>query len=185
MRRLIPCLLVGLFALQTPLPAHAQHSNARRPTPARPPRKIAPAPTPEAAKAPLLTRYWLLTDSTERVESAGVFSQYINHFVQYPPTALQVGIMATIHALISVLPDGRVGSIAVTRRDLAEAPEAAAKNELATAKAVQELDAELQRVVWQLRFKPATIQEDSTGVRADTVTISHRFAPLEKSAAKE
>lgn len=180
MFRWIPCLLVWLFALHASPPAHAQQSRTRRPVSAKPARKIATAPAPPApvvGKAPLLTRYWSLADSAERVESAAVFSQYINHFLQYPPTALQGGIMATIHALISVLPDGRVESISVTRRDLAEPSEGTVKNELATAKAVQEMDAELRRVVWQLRFKPAAVQADSTGTRADTVTISHRFAP--------
>jgi outer membrane biosynthesis protein TonB len=187
MFRWVSCLLVGVVVLHTALPTHAQRSSGRRPAPVKrtgrvkavkPAPKVAAPPAPVVSNGPLLPRFWALADSAERIESAAVFSQYLSHFVQYPSTALQAGVRGTIHVLLSVLPDGRVERIAVTRRDLDSPSEGAvAPNEMATAKAVQQLDAELQRVVWQLRFKPATMRTDSTTAQADTVTISHRFTP--------
>ncbi|GAB3584051.1 hypothetical protein GCM10027345_30440 [Hymenobacter daeguensis] len=152
---------------------------------------------------PLLTRFWQLTDSTARTDAADVFHQYVAHFISYPALALQAGVVATIYARLTVQPDGHVGSISITRRDLNPASP--------PLKAVMALDAELQRVAWQLRFKPAVPAIDSTSLRpsepaetvagviaggdsteitlvsvedhdspvflADTVTISHRFEP--------
>ncbi|GAA4358222.1 hypothetical protein GCM10023185_23640 [Hymenobacter saemangeumensis] len=159
---------------------------------------------------PLLPRFWQLADSAERTDAADVFNHYIRHFISYPALALQAGIGGTIYARLTVQPDGRVGSITITRRDLSSSSP--------PVKAVMALDAELQRVAWRLRFKPAapvidsvamraiaeadsiaraealtsTIAEaDSTEVsifipveevrapviRADTVTIFHRFVP--------
>ncbi|UOQ95966.1 energy transducer TonB [Hymenobacter sp. 5317J-9] len=115
---------------------------------------------------PLLTRFWQLTDSTERTDAADVFTQYVEHFISYPALARQAGLGGAIYARLTVQPDGRVGSISITRRDLSTASP--------PIKAVMALDAELQRVAWQLRFKPAVPSIDSTSLRpiarADTVT---------------
>ncbi|WP_201982123.1 energy transducer TonB [Hymenobacter rubidus] len=111
---------------------------------------------------PLLPRFWQLADSAERMDATEVFSQYFRHFIQYPALALQAGVGGTLYALLTVLPDGRVGGISITRRDLgAGAP---------PVKAVMALDAELQRVAWQLRFKPALprTDTDSTAIPAST-----------------
>jgi hypothetical protein len=172
--------------------------------------KAASRPVSEPALAastgamPLLTRFWQLTDSAERTDAAEVFQQYVEHFISYPALALQAGVGGTIYARLTVQPDGRVGSISITRRDL--------NTGSPPIKAVMALDAELQRVAWQLRFKPAVPRLDSASLRpiaradtvpsaivqndstetitivqveddnspvflADTVTIFHRFVP--------
>lgn len=174
------------------------------------PRKAAPRREPPSAAAvptgalPLLTRFWQLTDSTERTDAAAVFNQYVAHFISYPALALQAAVGGVIYARLTVQPDGRVGSISITRRDLT--------TDSPPLKAVMALDAELQRVAWQLRFKPAVPSIDSAALRptapadtlasgsaegdstetvtilqtedpsspvylADTVTIFHRFEP--------
>ncbi|OGX86931.1 energy transducer TonB [Hymenobacter glacialis] len=103
---------------------------------------------------PLLPRFWHLADSAERADAAEVFNQYLHHFIKYPMEALNAGVGGIIYALITVLPNGSASSITIIRRDLSTgAP---------PGKAVQALDAELQRVAWQLRFKPALARIDSS-----------------------
>jgi hypothetical protein len=103
---------------------------------------------------PLLPRYWHMADSAERTDAAEVFNQYLRHFINYPTLALQAGVGGAIYALLTVQPDGRVSGISITRRDLGTGSP--------PIKAVLALDAELQRVAWQLRFKPALPHTDST-----------------------
>ena len=117
---------------------------------------------------PLLPRYWQMADSAERTDAAAVFNQYLRHFISYPKLALQAGVGGTIYALLTVSPDGRVSGISITRRDLSTGSP--------PIKAVLALDAELQRVAWQLRFKPALPHTDSTsnikiGGSADSLEI--------------
>lgn len=120
--------------------------------------RLAPKPTAPEGTLPLLPRYWQLPDSAERADAAEVFNQYLQHFITYPAMALQAGVGGAIYALLTVLPDGRVSGISIQRRDLtAGSP---------PIKAVLALDAELQRVAWQLRFKPALPHADSTGLPA-------------------
>ncbi|MBD2721230.1 energy transducer TonB [Hymenobacter armeniacus] len=163
-----------------------------------------PVPAP-AGSLPLLPRFWHLADSAERTDAAEIFQQFLRQFIQYPVLALKAGVGGVIYAMLTVLPDGRVSSISVTRRALTSgAP---------PIKAVLALDAELLRVAWQLRFKPMLVRPDSaasaaavdvtdvpersdnanetesddsidvteapaaTSIPADTVTIHFQFAP--------
>ncbi len=193
----VVCLI--LFGLGVGLAREASAQAGTR-TPPRGKRektaRAAPAPAAPTGLMPLLPRFWQLADSAERTDAAEVFNQYFRHFITYPALALQAGVGGAIYCLLTVLPDGRVGGISTTRRDLTTSSP--------PIKAVLALDAELQRVAWQLRFKSftpladstdntditdltdRTISTDSTDVtdvtdiartriRADTVTISYRF----------
>ncbi|MBF9140218.1 energy transducer TonB [Hymenobacter properus] len=212
MRRSVVCSLLVALGLGLAHAGGAQQSSgpplrakSRKPTG----RLTPPAQAGPVGALPLLPRYWQLTDSTERTDATDVFSQYLQHFISYPALALRAGVGGAIYARLTVRPDGRVESIAITRRDLStDAP---------PAKAVMALDAELQRVAWQLHFKPAAARIDSSAINlttsadtlatpvaqsdstevsiyvqdddagpmmlADTVTIVHRFVPPSGTAA--
>ncbi|WP_143080033.1 energy transducer TonB [Hymenobacter arizonensis] len=125
-----------------------------------------PPPAAPAGMMPLLPRFWQLTDSAERTDAAEVFTQYLRHFISYPTLALQAGLGGTIYARLTVQPDGRVSGISITRRDLS--------TNSPPIKAVMALDAELQRVAWKLRFKPAQPRTDSTSrtIIASSTSVS-------------
>ncbi|MFD2717711.1 energy transducer TonB [Hymenobacter monticola] len=148
-----------LFVLEIGL-AHAQAGRKV------PPRRIKPnaAPAAPVGTLPLLPRFWQLADSAERADAAEVFNQYLQQFIAYPALALQAGVGGAIYALLTVLPDGRVGGISITRRELSAGSP--------PIKAVLALDAELQRVAWQLQFKPALPRADSTSASAPAATAS-------------
>ncbi|MBF9220401.1 hypothetical protein I2H31_04730 [Hymenobacter sp. BT662] len=164
--------MVWLLALPTALPAPAQARSGRRPA-----RKAAALPAPVVGTAPLLPRFWLLTDSVERAESAAVFTQYLQHFITYPASALRAGVGGVIYALLTVLPDGRVGGISITRRDLSAGSP--------PIKAVLALDAELQRVAWQLRFKALALRPDSTAAAPSTSIVRDVTDHPESTATME
>lgn len=113
---------------------------------------------------PLLPRYWHLADSAERADATEVFNQYLRHFIKYPTVALKAGVGGIIYALLTVQPNGSVSSITINRRDLSvSAP---------PAKAVQALDAELQRVAWQLQFRPAIARIDSSATTSAIAEVT-------------
>jgi len=204
MHRRALCLLLLFLGMGLGCEASAQ-GRAKRLSLSKPEKAARLAATAPAGTMPLLPRFWQMADSAERTDAAEVFHYYLQHFIHYPALAFDAGLGGAIYALLTVLPDGRVSSISITRRELSSASP--------PVKAVMALDAELQRVALQLRFKPAAPRADSVDVfgnripeaidvtdvtesadsgeetdvtdvtdavgapiRTDTVTIYHRFA---------
>ncbi|MBJ6109163.1 hypothetical protein JAO73_09085 [Hymenobacter sp. BT523] len=172
MKRWVSGLMVLAMVMGLARAASAQKSGRALPR-ANTALRTQAVPVP-AGSLPLLPRFWHLADSAERTDAAEIFQQYLQQFIQYPVLALKAGVGGVIYAMLTVLPDGRVSSISVTRRALTSgAP---------PIKAVRALDAELLRVAWQLRFKPMLVRPDST---ASTAAVDVTDVPERRDNANE
>ena len=142
------------------------------PTP-RPARKTA-APTAKNTEAvplvsppinsPIFSRFWHQAEPV-RSQAGKIYYQFQRQNIKYPVTSLRAGLGGRIAARLTVMPDGRVGRVRIIRcvvdEDVAsiDGPSPAAE---------AALDAEVLRVVSQMRFESSTVSED-------TVTVIQRF----------
>ncbi|MDO7852639.1 energy transducer TonB [Hymenobacter convexus] len=113
--------------------------------------------------SPVFRRFWHLEEPA-RSQAGRNYYQFQRQNVKYPATSLRAGVGGSVAALLTVLPNGKVGAVRITRRLL----DATASIDGATPAAEAALDAEVIRVVSQMQFEPAAIS-------ADTVTVIQRF----------
>lgn len=124
---------------------------------------LATAKINDAITSPVFTRFWHQPEPG-RTSAAAAYYRFQNQQVRYPSTSLRAGVGGKISARLTVLANGKVSAVAILRRELDEAvPSLNASSPAAEAA----LEAEVIRVVSQIRFEP--------GTGTDTVTVSQRF----------
>ena len=126
---------------------------------------LATAKINDAITSPVFTRFWHQPEPG-RTSAAAAYYRFQNQYVRYPSTSLRAGVGGKISARLTVLANGKVGAVVILRRELDKAaPFLNASSPAAEAA----LEAEVIRVVSQIRFEPGT------GTGTDTVTVSQRF----------
>jgi hypothetical protein len=110
--------------------------------------------------SPIFTRFWH-KQQAERAAAAAPYYSFQNQQMKYPVTSLRSGIGGKITARLVVLPDGRVGKVTILRRELDEHAEG---YNSATPDAEAALEAEVVRVLSQVRFEPAATAIDTVRV---------------------
>lgn len=145
------------------MPLHLQHGVPV--VPVRPVRKTAAAPPLSSVlkAAPVLPRFWQLTDSARKKASAQL-NQFASSQAKYPHNTLHAGIDGIVYVRLTVGSDGTVTQADIIRRTLS----AEGGDVTYSEKGKADLDAEVLRVARALRFQPSV-------TAADTVTISQRF----------
>lgn len=141
------------------MPVHLQ-----RGIPTIPARRHAVAPAAGAISKPppVLARFWQLPD-TAKLRAAQPLYRFFSSQAKYPTTTLRAQVEGKIYAQLTVLADGTVSTVAITRRDfLGES------DPLTAAKGIADLDAEVIRVMKLVRFAPG-------GAASDTVTVTTMF----------
>lgn len=141
---------------------------SRRPVPKAVPDLKPKAAASEPAFAPIISpvfpRFWHQPEPA-RSQGRHNYYQFQQQHSQYPATSLRAGVGGHVWALLTVRADGTVGGVRITRRVMnEEVPSLEAPSSAAEAA----LEAEVIRVVSQMRFEPS-------GTEPDTVTVSQRF----------
>ena len=152
------------------MPVHLQHGILIAPV--RPPKRIVPITkkgdgvlaASRPINSPVFLRFWHQSEPA-RSQATRTYYQFQQQHIKYPVTSLRAGIGGTIAARLTILPDGKVVKVTITRHIL---DEGVASIDAPSSVAETALDAEVMRVVYQMRFEPSTIP-------ADTVTVIQRF----------
>lgn len=113
--------------------------------------------------SPVFARYWHQTDS-QRIVNKRICTSFINQHTRFPATSLNAAVGGMVTALLTVLPDGKVGNVKITSRKMDSKPAWPTK----TTSDGADLDTETIRILSQLRFEPSV-------AASDTVTFWHRF----------
>ena len=124
---------------------------------------LATAKINDAITSPVFTRFWHQPEPG-RTSAAAAYYRFQNQQVRYPSISLRAGVGGKISARLTVLANGKVSAVAILRREL---DEAALSLNASSPAAEAALEAEVIRVVSQIRFEP--------GTGTDTVTVSQRF----------
>jgi hypothetical protein len=111
---------------------------------------------------PVLARFWQLPD-TAKLRAVQPLHRFFSSQAKYPTTTLQAQVEGKIYARLTVLADGTVSAVAITRRDFLGEPDP-----LTAAKGIADLDAEVTRVMKLIRFEPGS-------AASDTVTVTTMF----------
>jgi hypothetical protein len=111
--------------------------------------------------SPVVPRFWHAADSV-KLKIAQPFYQFTGSKLRYPANTMRAEIAGNFSARLTVMADGSVGSVVVTRRELVgdAVP-------LYYARGLTDLETEIVRVMKLVRFEP--------GAAADTITVTSRF----------
>jgi len=112
--------------------------------------------------SPVLARFWQLPDSA-KLRAVQPLHRFVSSQAKYPAATLRAQVEGRIYARLTVLADGTVSQVAITRRDFLSEPDP-----LTAAKGIADLDAEVTRVMKLVRFEPS-------GAASDTVTVTSMF----------
>ncbi|MET4073241.1 hypothetical protein [Hymenobacter sp. UYCo722] len=159
----------GIYAAPG-MPLHVQRGVPKSPRPVKKAgvstakRKADTANATAPIVSPVFARFWHLA-GLQGAQAGQLYYRFQQQNIRYPVTSLRAGVGGTVAARLTVLPDGRVGTVQITRRVY---DSAVASIEAPSLAAEAALDAEFIRVVSQLKFEPAAIP-------ADTVTVNQRF----------
>lgn len=149
--------------IQGPVTAPASRP-ARKAIPLSVNKAEAMAPAFQPITSPTFPRFWHEAEPV-RSQAGRNYYQFQRQNIKYPVTSLRAGVGGSVAALLTVLPNGKVGVVRITRRVL---DESATSIEAPTPAAEEALDAEVIRVASQMRFEPSALSED-------TVTVIQRF----------
>lgn len=130
-------------------------------------RTIPPATKTTRPKPPIISpvfaRYWHQADS-QQIVNKQVCMLFASRQSRFPATSLSAGVGGQVKALLTVLPDGKVSNVKIISRVMDSNPAWPTKSTSDGA----DLDAEVVRVMSQLRFEP-------TPKASDTITVWQRF----------
>jgi hypothetical protein len=113
--------------------------------------------------SPVFVRYWHQADS-QQIINKQVCMLFVNRQSRFPATSLSAGVGGQLKALLTVLPDGKVGNVKIISRVMDAIPAWPTK----TTSNGADLNDEVVRVMSQLRFEPAS-------KASDTITVWQRF----------
>lgn len=163
---LIPCWSLAAKAQGTgevyAAPGMRVHLQRGLPTvPARPRRPLVNPVSAAQSFSPVMPRFWHAPDSV-KLKVAQPFYQFTGSKLTYPTTTLRAEIEGHFSARLTVLADGSVGSVAITKREIT-----GDAIPLYYARGLKDLEAEIVRVMKLVRFEP--------GAAIDTTTVTSRF----------
>ncbi|MBH8557040.1 energy transducer TonB [Hymenobacter negativus] len=128
---------------------------------ALPPKPPTKSETVAQPLSPVIPRFWHAPDSV-KLKAAKPFYQFTGSKLTYPANTMRAEIEGNFSARLTVMTDGSVGSVIITRREvIGDAVP------LYYARGLTDLEAEIVRVMKLVRFEP--------GAAADTITITSRF----------